>query len=104
MEPPEEDELLTKKSVEYEFNPLQAEKEIRIGGYYMKKGSFKAAAGRFLEATRWDPTSGEAFYRLGEAREKAGDRKGMSAAWNKFLELAPEDKRAAAIKKKLGGR
>jgi len=104
VEPPEEDELLTAKRSEYEFNPLQAQKEIRVGGFYMKKGSYRAAAGRFLEATMWDPTSAEAFFKLGEAREKAGDRKGRSEAWAKFLELAPEDKRAAEVKKKLGGK
>ncbi len=104
VEPPEEDELLTAKRSEYEFNPLQAQKEIKVGGFYMKKGSYRAAAGRFLEATMWDPTSAEAFYKLGEAREKAGDRKGRAEAWAKFLELAPEDKRAAEVKKKLGGK
>ncbi len=104
VEPPEEDEALTAKRTEYEFNPLQAQKEIKVGGYYMKKGSYRAAAGRFLEATMWDPTSAEAFFKLGEARERAGDRKGRAEAWAKFLELAPEDKRAAEVKKKLGGK
>jgi tetratricopeptide (TPR) repeat protein len=101
VEPPEEDEALI-RSKDYEFNPLQAVKEIKIGNYYMKKGSFRAASGRFLEASLWDPTNAEAVYRLGEAKEKMGDRKAMAAAWNKFLELAPEDKRAPALRKKLG--
>ena len=45
QEPPEEDASLKPK--EYTFNPLQAEKEFRIGTYYFHKGSFKAAANRF---------------------------------------------------------
>ena len=101
-EPPEEDETLIKEKKEYEFNPIQATEEIKIGRYYLKKGSFRAASGRFLEATLWDPTNPEGFYELGKARERAGNRKGMREAWKKFLELAPEDKRAAEIKKKLG--
>jgi tetratricopeptide (TPR) repeat protein len=104
VEPPEEDEALTRKTGEYEFNPLQAAKEVRVGGFYMKKGSFKAAALRFLEATLWDPTSAEAFYRLGEARDRMGDRKGRAEAWEKFVELAPEDKRVTEVRKKLGSR
>ncbi|MFO0283918.1 MAG: hypothetical protein ACK532_18590, partial [Acidobacteriota bacterium] len=100
-EPPEEDELLVREKKEYEFNPLQAQQEVKVGRFYMKRGSWKAAAGRFLEATLWDPTSAEAFYELGRAREKAGNQKGMREAWLKFLELAPEDKRAAEVKKKL---
>jgi outer membrane protein assembly factor BamD (BamD/ComL family) len=100
-EPPEEDELLVREKKEYEFNPLQAQQEIKVGRFYMKRGSWKAAAGRFLEATLWDPTNAEAFHELGKAREKTGNKKGMREAWLKFLELAPEDKRAAEIKKKI---
>jgi len=101
VEPPEEDETLVKEKKEYEFNPLQAQKEIKIGLYYMKKGSFRAASGRFLEASYWDPTSADAVYELGKARERAGNQKGKREAWAKFLELAPDDKRAPEIKKKL---
>ena len=98
--PPEEDETL-KAPREYVFNPLQAKNELRIGAYYYKKGSMKAAAQRFEEATRWDPTSAEAFLRLGEARERMGDKKAAQAAYAKYVELAPGAKDAAAIRKKL---
>src|SRR5207244_4437598 len=47
--PPEEDEATAPKV--YSFNPLQAEKELKIGNYYFRKGSFRAAAQRFREAT-----------------------------------------------------
>lgn len=99
QEPPEEDESLRPK--EYGFNPLQASKEIKIGAFYFKKGSFKAAARRFEEATKWDPTAAEAFLRLGEAKEKLKDAEGAKEAYRKYLELAPEAKSAAAIRKKL---
>ena len=55
---------------EYAFNPLQAQKEIRTGNYYFKKGSYRAAAGRFEEATKWNGGEPEAWLRLGEAEEK----------------------------------
>src|SRR5215467_2261039 len=45
--PPEEDTSVAVK--EYAFNPLQAQKEIAVGNQYFKKGSFRAAAGRFTE-------------------------------------------------------
>jgi tetratricopeptide (TPR) repeat protein len=101
--PPEEDETLQPKK-EYAFNPLQAEKEVQIGGFYFKKGSYKAAANRFLEATKWNPGLAEAYFRLGEAEEKLRDKKAAHEAWAKFLELAPGDKRAEEVKKKLGGK
>lgn len=98
-EPPEEDKPLQEK--EYAFNPLQAAKEITVGNFYFKKGSFKAAALRFEEASKWDPTNGEAFLRLGDACEKMGDKTRAHAAWEKFLEAAPDHKRAAEIRRKL---
>jgi tetratricopeptide (TPR) repeat protein len=100
VEPPEEDE--SHKVKEYEFNPLQASKELKIGQFYFKKGSFKAAARRFEEAARWDPTSAEAFLRLGEALDRLKDEAGAKQAYSKYLELAPDAKNAPAIKKRLG--
>ncbi len=102
QEPPEEDESLVTK--EYSFNPLQASKEIRTGLFYFKRGSYKAAAARFEEATRWDPGSAEAYLRLGETREKLKDHKAARAAFTKYLELAPDAKNAAVIRKKLAGK
>lgn len=99
QEPPEEDEALTVK--EYSFNPLQAEKELKIGNFYFKKGSYRAAARRFQEATKWNPGLAEAYFRLAETQEKLKDQPAARQAYAKFLELAPEDKRASEVKKKL---
>ena len=99
QEPAEEDEALNVK--EYSFNPLQAEKEVKIGAYYFKKGSFRAAAQRFREAARWDPGNAEAWLRLGEAQEKLKDRAAAREAYSKYLELRPDAKNAAEIRKKL---
>ena len=99
-EPPEEDATLVPKE-DYVFNPLQAAKEIKIGQYYLKKGSLKAAAKRFLEASKWDPGSPDAFFYLGETYERMKDAKSARAAYAKYLELAPDAKNAAVVKKKL---
>ncbi len=100
QEPPEEDESLVKQ--EYAFNPLQAEKEMKVGDFYWKKKSWKAAAGRYDEATKWNPQFAEAWLKLGEAREKMNDMTAAREAFARFLELSPEDKRAAEVRKKLG--
>ncbi len=102
QEPPEEDEALATK--EYTFNPLQAEKEFKVGNFYFKKGSYKAAALRFREATKWNPGFAEAWLKLGETQEKLNDEKAAREAYQKYLELAPKDKRAAEIRKKLAGK
>lgn len=98
-EPPEEDESLQPK--EYTFNPLQAESEFKIGNFYYKKGSWRAASKRYEEATRWNPNYPEAFLRLGECLEKMNDPKKAKAAYTKYLELSPDAKDAAAIRKKI---
>lgn len=100
VEPPEEDESLRPK--EYSFNPLEAQRDLRTGEYYFKKGNFKAAAKRFEEATLYDPNLADAFLRLGESREKLHDKKGAKAAYAKYLELKPDSKTAPSIKKKIG--
>lgn len=97
--PKEEDENLSTK--EYSFNPLQAEKEVRVGEYYFKKGSYRAAAQRFREATKWNQGYGEAWLRLGETAEKQKDTKTAKEAYAKYIEIAPDAKDAAEIRKKL---
>jgi tetratricopeptide (TPR) repeat protein len=99
QEPPEEDANLKPK--EYAFNPLQANKELQVGIEYFRKHSYKAAAGRFREATNWNPNLAEAWLRLGEAEEKRRNRKDAKDAYAKYLELQPEAKDAAEIRKKI---
>src|SRR5579864_1169091 len=101
QEPPEEDESLKPK--EYTFNPLEAEKDLKVGLYYYKKGNYKGALNRFREATRWNPNYAEAYLRLGESEEKMKDIKAAREAYAKYLELAPDSKEAGSIKKKLAG-
>jgi tetratricopeptide (TPR) repeat protein len=102
QEPPEED--VTMKPKEYTFNPLQAEKESKIGDYYFKKGSYRAAAGRFEEATKWNPGMADAYFKLGEAKDKMKDKKSARLAFQKYLELEPDGKEAPRAKKALGGK
>jgi predicted Zn-dependent protease len=99
VEPPEEDEAAAPK--EYAFNPLQATHEIKVGEYYFKKKNFKAAASRFREATRWNPSSSEAFLRLAESEEKLKGKEAARQAYAKYLELAPGAKDAEEIRKKI---
>jgi tetratricopeptide (TPR) repeat protein len=102
QQPPEEDETLKPK--EYAFNPLEAERDVKVGLFYYKKSNYKAAANRFREATLWNPSLAEAFLRLGESEEKLNNKKAAQEAYAKYLELAPDAKDAEAIKKKLASK
>lgn len=101
-EPPEEDQTLVPK--EYAFNPVQAQKELQIGNYYFKTSSYTAAKMRFLEATKWNPNFAEAYLRLGETYEKLKDRPLSRKAYEKYLDLEPKGKEAAAIRAKLAAK
>lgn len=98
-EPPEEDEAYAPK--EYSFNPLQAAKELKVGNFYFKKGNYKAAAGRFREAAKWNENFAEAYRRLGEALERWKGLDAAREAYAKYLALEPESKDAKEIRKKL---
>ena len=99
QEPPEEDPDL--KPTEYTFNPLEASRNITAGNFYFKKGNYRAAARRYLEATKWDPTSAGAQLKLGEASEKLRDLAAAREAYEKYLTLATEAKNIEAVKKRL---
>jgi tetratricopeptide (TPR) repeat protein len=100
QEPPEED-VNPNEVKEYVLNPLQAEKEMKVGAFYFKKGSYRAALRRFEEATKWNPDAADAWLRLGDTHAKLGDAKEARTAWTKFLELQPDGKNSDEIRKRL---
>jgi tetratricopeptide (TPR) repeat protein len=99
QEPPEEDPDLKPK--EYSFNPLEASRNIVAGNFYFKKGNYRAASRRYLEASKWDPTSAEALLKLGEADEKMRDFPAARQAYEKYLTVASDAKDLDAVKKKI---
>jgi tetratricopeptide (TPR) repeat protein len=98
--PPDEDKS-SPQPKQYTFNPLQSKREMGPGEFYFKKGDYRAAAGRFSEATKWNPGNAEAWLRLGDAQEKMRDLKAAREAYAKYLQLAPDAKNAAEVKKKV---
>jgi Tfp pilus assembly protein PilF len=101
-EPPEEDETLAPR--EYSFNPIQAREELKVGSFYFKKGSYRAAADRFREALKWDEKYAEAYLRLGEACEKLKDQACVRKAYEKYLSLAPDGREAVRLRRLLSGK
>jgi tetratricopeptide (TPR) repeat protein len=97
--PPEEDKTVIPQ--QYAFNPVQSKHEVGVGEFYFRKGDYKAAAGRFMEATKWNDGNAEAWLRLGSAEEKMNDVKAAREAWKKYLQLASTGKNADEIRKKL---
>jgi len=97
--PPEEDNAQQPKK--YTFNPLQSNGEVRVGEFYFRNGDFRAAAGRFREATKWDDGNSQAWLRLAETEEKNLEFKTARESYEKYLHLAPNTKNTSGVRKKL---
>jgi len=97
--PPEEDKSLTVTN--YSFNPLESQKDVGVGNQYFKAGDYRAAAGRYRDATKWNDANSDAWLRLGEAAEKNKDKEAAKEAYAKYLKLEPDAKNAAEIRKKI---
>lgn len=97
----DEDEEYAPQEQVYAFNPVQARNELKVGNYYAKKGNHRAAVGRYLAATKWDSNFGEAYWRLGVARERLGQVEGALEAFVRYLDLEPHGKRARQARTRL---
>ena len=103
--PPEEDQSEAPKT--YAFNPLESERNIKIGNFYMHQGTprgYRAAVGRYSDATKYNPTSPEAFFKLGEAEEKLKNKDAAKSAFQRVVQVAPDSKLAREAKKKLSSK
>ena len=101
--PPEEDASVAPKT--YPYNPLEAQRCINIGNFYMHKGSkgYRAALGRYEDATKYDPNSAEAFFKIGEVQEKLNNQDAAKLAFGKAIKVGPDSKFAREARKKLAG-
>lgn len=88
----EDEDLLP--TTTYAFNPIQAKKDLQIGDFYAKKGNDRAAAARYLEATRWNPQYFEAYWKLAGARDRLGQNPQALDAYRAYLALEPNGKQA----------
>jgi tetratricopeptide (TPR) repeat protein len=71
------------------FNPLEAEKDVEVGQFYLKQGKYDAAIERFKDATLAVPTYALPWHLMGEAYEKKGDFAESIKAYQKYLKLYP---------------
>jgi TolA-binding protein len=83
------------------LNPLESERNIKVGNYYWDKKNYRAALGRYQDATRYNPSSQEAFFKVGEAEKKLKNKDAAKTAFQKVIQLAPDSKLAQEAKRKL---
>ena len=100
--PPEEDDSVAPEK--YSLDPLESEHNIKVGNYYWHKGKYRAALGRYERATKYNPSSAEAFFKVGEAEEKLKNKDAAKIAFERVIKIAPDSKLAQEAKKKLGNK
>jgi tetratricopeptide (TPR) repeat protein len=99
--PPEEDESVAPEK--FVLNPLESDRNVRVGNFYMRQGSrgYRAALARYERATKFNPSNAEAFFKVGEVEEKLKDPDKAKAAFQRVIQVAPDSKFAREAKKKL---
>jgi len=86
------------------LNPLESERNIKVGNFYFNKKNYRGALGRYERATKFNPSSPEAFFKVGEAEEKLKNKDAARLAFRKVLNLAPDSKLGHEAKKKLASK
>ena len=76
---------------------LIADRRYQLGRDLAGRGDFSAAADLFAQAAEVAPTFAPAWFALGEARVKLGDRAGAAAAFRQALAIDPGDRCGAAL-------
>jgi len=82
-------------------NSAPAQHDVEVGQYYVKKEKYDAAIDRFKDATVLLPDFALPYKLMGEAYEKKKFLPEALAAYQKFIEVAPNDKDADDVRKRV---
>lgn len=83
------------------FDPFQANKDVKVGDFYFKKGNYDAAIARYRSAARHKPNFAIPYLKMGKAFEKKRDAKSAREAYKKYLEILPKGKDAAFARERI---
>ena len=78
-----------------------AEKDVEVGQFYMRKGDVDAAIDRFQDAIKHKPGFARPRLLLGEAYEKKGDKVQAVKYYKAYLEILPKAPDAGKIRKRI---
>ncbi len=86
-----------------EADPAQKEVYLRLANIYMSAdvGNYAAAVAVLNKATQVDAGNPDVFLKLGTAQNSLGNTEAALLAWQKFLELAPNDDMATVVREQV---
>jgi Tfp pilus assembly protein PilF len=82
-------------------DPPNAEKDVDVASYYMRKGDMNAAIPRLQEAVQLKPHYAKAQLLLGDAYERAHDKESAVKTYQTYLKEFPNASDAKKIQKKI---
>lgn len=74
-------------------DPIQAERNLRVGDFYFKKKNFKAAIERYRIAIQYGPKRPDSYLRLAKTHEKLGQLSEALETCRQFVDLNPDSSR-----------
>jgi tetratricopeptide (TPR) repeat protein len=83
------------------FNPMEAEKSVIVGNFYLKKKNYAAAIERYLEALEYQPNLIDAYEALARAYEKSGEIEKALAVCNDFISKYPYSPKVKKFRSQL---
>jgi tetratricopeptide (TPR) repeat protein len=83
------------------YDPVSAEDDIEVGGFYMHKGDIDAAISRYKDAIRLRSNFAKPRLLLAEAYEKKNDKVSALKYYKEYLEVFPKAPDAKRIKTKI---
>jgi Tfp pilus assembly protein PilF len=84
-----------------QYNPLQAQKDVDVATFYMRKGDPDASIPRLEEAIRLRPNYAKPRLMLAEIYEKKDDRENALKYYREYLQVYPHAPDAKKIEKKI---
>jgi tetratricopeptide (TPR) repeat protein len=86
---------------EKSYNPLEAERNFRVGDFYFKKKNYAAAIQRYMEALDYQPNLVKAYEALGRAYEKSGNAEKAKEVYRDYIRKNPESTKVPEFQSRL---
>jgi tetratricopeptide (TPR) repeat protein len=83
------------------YNPLEAERNFRVGDFYFKKKNYAAAVQRYLEALDYQPNLVKAYDALGRAYEKSGNAEKAKEVYRDYIRKNPDSSKVPEFQSRL---
>jgi tetratricopeptide (TPR) repeat protein len=88
-------------SKEKSYNPMEAEKSVKVGNFYFKKKNYAAAIQRYLEALEYQPSLIVAYEALARAYEKNGNNEKALQVYRDCIQKNPSSTKVSEFQSRI---